>query len=92
MSQCCCGTPRTDFFCSSGFRPVTADDERAAAETFASRQARREYGKSGYVYLLRLDSWSENGSCTTYDAFIGHKAQGENATVGHNISITVIRR
>lgn len=73
-----------------GFKPVEADSAKEAAETFANRQARREYGKRGHVRTKRLDSWSEDGTHHTYEFFIGRPVPNDrNTTSGHNVWIHV---
>jgi|SRR5262245_46372479 len=79
----------TRYHCDS-FRPVEAEDVHAAAEIFAARQARREYGKRGYCRTLRLDCWTENGCNYTYEAFIGYSVRG-GTTSGHNVWLYISR-
>lgn len=73
---------------------VSAEDKNPAA-TAAGFLARREYGRRGTVGALRLDSWAEDGSSHTYEAFIGaaptaaERRRGENGICGHNIWIYV---
>lgn len=79
-------------FHADGFRPVKADDARAAADIFAKRQARRDYGRAGYCRTMRLDSWTENGRTHTFQAFIGKSVRGEPGTTsGHDIWLYVTR-
>ncbi len=61
-------------------------DGLSIAEYTAGVIARREYGRRGYYRTLRLDSWTEDGSSHTYEAFIGHD-DGHGATVGRNVWI-----
>jgi hypothetical protein len=78
-------------FRSEGFRDVQAESAREAAEIFATRQARREYGRNGHFRTMRLDIWTENGRSHTFEAFIGKPVPGERATSGHNVWIYVDR-
>lgn len=55
------------------FRPVNDTNMYDAVMTFAKRLARRKYGKSGVVYILRLDSW--NSTSGTYEAFIARRVR-----------------
>lgn len=34
--------------------------------------ARREYGRTGFCRICNLDSWSPDGSLSTYQCFIGY--------------------
>jgi hypothetical protein len=59
---------------------------------FAGRQARREYGKAGYVRLCNAESWAQDGSFATYNCFIGYTPRGSHnrgTTTGRNVSISV---
>jgi hypothetical protein len=79
-------------FCADGFRAVRAKNASEAAEIFAGRQARREYGRGGHCRTLRLDCWTENGKSHTFEAFIGKPVPGERATTtGHNVWLYVRR-
>lgn len=73
-----------------GFRAVMACDARQAAEIFAQRLARREFGRNGRVGALRLDTWSEDGSTHRFEAFVGrHTGAGDIS--GHNSWLFVHR-
>jgi hypothetical protein len=74
----------------SGYNAVQARSMKEAAETFAARAARREFGKAGYCRICRMDSWSEDGTRATFDCFIGYST-GQGQTTGHNIWLTVDR-
>jgi hypothetical protein len=63
-----------------GFRPVEAESPRAAAEVFATREARKLYGRRGYCRTMRLDSWTEDGTSHTFQAFIGRDVKGQPGT------------
>jgi len=82
-----------------GFRAYEAKHAAGAADVFASRLARREYGKAGYVRTIRLDSWTQDGSIATFECFIGRPLYGltrnesdRGTTTGHNVRLTVYRR
>lgn len=79
-------------FIASGFRAVTAADAREAAEIFATRAARRAYGRRAYCRTLRLDSWTQDGRQHNYQAFIGRDVPGQRgATSGRDEWICVTR-
>ena len=61
--------------------PIDCD---TPAEYAAGVVARREYGRAAYVRTCRLDSWAQDGSSATYEAFIG-VSDGSGGTVGRNI-------
>lgn len=69
------------------FRPVQARNADEAAEIFANRWARREYGKRGFCYKARLDSWGEHGSFHTFECFVG--VPEGNGCTGRNIWLAV---
>lgn len=74
-----------------GFRTVINPEEPFdAGEHFASVAARREFGRNGTVGALRLDSWTTDGSCTTYTAFIGRYDKRDRCLTGRNITFTVV--
>lgn len=73
---------------SSGFRSVEAESMSAAAEIFATRAAKRKYGKSGYCRTCTQQSYAQDGSLAEYSAFIGYTT-GRNETSGNNIQFTV---
>lgn len=76
----------------TGFRNLEADHFWEAAERFADRAARREYGRRGYRRTLRLDNWAENGTSQTFEAFVGVAVRGDPGTTsGHNVWLTVHR-
>jgi hypothetical protein len=78
-------------FRADGFRDVQASSAQEAAQVFAARQARREYGRNGHCRTLRLDSWTESGITHTFEAFIGRPVPGERATRGRNVWVYVQR-
>jgi hypothetical protein len=87
----------TTFSCD-GFRSVKAESIGGAAAIFARRQARRDYGESGYCRTLRLDHWNQDRSVEAYEAFIGRDLYGltrsscdRGTTTGHNVFLTVYR-
>ena len=57
---------------------VMSDSEHPARDA-ANILARRMYGKRGTVVTLRLDSWSEDGTSHTYEAFIGRSPTASEA-------------
>lgn len=63
------------------------DDSFDAGEYFAGVMARREYGRRGHVGPCRLNSWTEDGRCGEYEAFVG-VSNGKGMT-GHNIRFVV---
>ena len=74
-------------------RPIRAESAADAAKLFADRLARREYGKTGYCRLIRLNGHAADGSWSAYEAFIGYTPAGEHnstATVGRNVWLTVL--
>jgi hypothetical protein len=71
-------------------RSVRADSMRDAAEIFATRLARKSYGRSAYARTLNLNSWSQDNTVGEYDAFVGYRT-GPHETTGHNARFTVIR-
>ena len=73
----------TKTFRCEGFRNVQADNAQEAAEVFANRLARKEFGKTGYARTLNLNSWTEDRKCFTYNSFIGYST-GRNETTGRN--------
>lgn len=69
---------------------LTVDDERSAAQAFADRMARAAFGqRRGYCRHVRLDSWREDHTAYTFEAFIGRDAIGGNCTVGRNVWLYV---
>lgn len=76
-------TPELKKFICEGFRPVFAATPREAAEIFAGRLARRRFGKKGVVATLRADSWTEDGTSTTFEAFIA-RSEGQGQCTGKN--------
>jgi hypothetical protein len=80
-----------------GFRPARAYDATEAAEIFADRLSRREFGKLGRVGALRLDSHTVEGGKTVawhFVAYVGRLSRGEGSGTisGHNIQFTVRER
>lgn len=61
---------------------------KAAAEIFATRAARRKYGRIGYCRTCTQQAHSQDGTLGEYGAFIGYTA-GSNETTGNNIQFTV---
>jgi hypothetical protein len=72
------------------FNSVIADSMTAAAELFAGRAARREFGKSGYARTCNMGAYSQDGTLAEFSAFIGYTPKGEpHTTQGHNYNFTV---
>jgi hypothetical protein len=83
-------------FIATGHRPVTAESPEEAARVIAERLARRSYGRRGYCRVLRLDSWTQDGSTHHYQAFVGRAVLGRGRRptgecAGHNEWVTVHR-
>ena len=75
-----------------GCKPVIRDTETEdfnAGEYFAGVMARREYGRRGHVGPCRFNSWTEDGMCEEYDAFIG--ISNRDGMSGHNIRFVVTK-
>lgn len=73
---------------SSGFRSVYADSPNEAAMIFASRAARKAYGRKGYGRTLLCNAWSQDFTMHEYSAFIGYRS-GQNETTGYTVHFTV---
>jgi hypothetical protein len=72
-------------YTSPGFRSVEASSMNAAAVIFAEREARKQYGKSGYCRTCTQVAHSTDGRSAEYSAFISYTLRGKrNETVGHN--------
>jgi hypothetical protein len=77
-------------YISNGFRSVQAASMKEAAQIFAGRQARKEFGKSATVRTLNVNAHATDNSFAEYQAFIG-RSTGIHETTGHNFSFTVSR-
>lgn len=77
-------------FICSGFRSVLAESIHDAAEIFASRAAKRAYGRKGYVRTCEEGAHAADYRLAEYSAFIGYST-GQNETTGHNVHFTVHR-
>jgi hypothetical protein len=75
-------------YSASGFHRVKATEMKEAAEIFANRLARKQFGRSGYCRICRLNSWDEQGRFGHYDIFIGYNGE-RGTTIGHNELIIV---
>jgi hypothetical protein len=75
-------------FRCAGLRGIRSDDGREAAHIFATRLAKKKYGRSAYVRTLNVDSYSQDGSVSNYQAFVGVRT-GSHETTGSNIYFTV---
>ena len=69
-------------------KSVLTDSPREAAEIFALRTARKQYGKAASVGALHLNSYSSSGDVHEFTAFIGYPS-ARNETTGHNIHLVV---
>ena len=85
----------TKTYRSQGYTPIRSTDPHDtmtdAAKIFATRTARKEFGRSGYCRTLRMNSYSASGDSATFEAFIGKdlpRRCGGNCQ-GHNIWLTV---
>ena len=76
-------------YSANGFRPVQANEMKDAAEVFAGRLARKQFGRKGYCRICRLDGWDEQGRFGEYEVFIGYNGAERGTTVGHNEWIIV---
>jgi len=79
-------------YTSPGFRAVTAESISEAAGIFADRQARRDYGKSGYARTCNQQAYARDGSFAEYEAFIGYTPAGNHnrgSTTGKNFRFTI---
>ena len=79
-------------YITAGCVAVMAEDMSEAAEIFANRIARKNYGKRGYCRTCNLNSWSRDHSLGEYQAFIGYTPAGKhnrNSTAGNNIRFSV---
>lgn len=83
-------TETTCKYVSSGFRSVTTESIREAAEIFANRAARKSYGKRGYARTCNMSAHAQDMRLAEFSAFIGYTT-GKNETTGHNINFTVHR-
>jgi hypothetical protein len=88
----------TTYHCP-GFKPLKDDgyeisSPREAAARFAERLARKIYGKAGYCHHTRLDTYTEDGRCHNYEAFIGKDLPRRygGGCQGHNVWFTVTVR
>lgn len=71
-----------------GFRTVRAESARDAAEVFAGREARRQYGARGYCRTCCPGAHTPDGRTQEFNCFIGY-ATGMHETTGHNVTLTV---
>jgi hypothetical protein len=73
------------------FRPVRAQSFKEAAQVFASREARRLFGKNAYCRTLRRDCWDTDGRNEEYEAFVGIEVE-PNTTEGRNIRLVISKQ
>ena len=87
-------TAETHTYSCAGWRDVIieADPHAAteAAETFARRMARAEYGSRGQVGAVNIGGCEPGGGLYEVSAYIGARC-GRNAIAGRNIHFTVRR-
>jgi len=77
-------------YMSNGFRATEAEDMGEAAQIFASRAARRKYGRTGYALRPTMQGHAQDMSFAEFSAFIGYST-GRNETTGNNIAFTVLK-
>jgi hypothetical protein len=77
-------------YATNGMRSVMAETMADAAEIFANRSARKQFGRRGYARTCTQNSYAQDGSLAEYNAFIGLRS-GPGQTSGHNIMFTVYR-
>lgn len=75
-------------FTSPDHRPVTATGPTEAARVFASRTARKMYGRRGYVRAMRCDCWTQDGRIHHFQVFIGRDV-APNECSGGNVMVYV---
>lgn len=75
-------------YTSNGFKSVTAETMKQAAEVFATRAARRKYGRAAYTSTCTMSGHTPDGQLAEFSAFIGYST-GRNETTGSNINFTV---
>jgi hypothetical protein len=63
-------------YISLGFKSVEACSNCAAAEIFAERAARKQYGRSGYCKTCKQVASSRDGTFAEYVALIGYTPRG----------------
>lgn len=76
------------YICDS-HRPAQAENEYEAAEIFAFRKARTEFGRCAKIGALK-GKWIENEEMGEFEAFIGHSIN-EHAVSGHSVRFSVYR-
>jgi len=79
-----------DTFISTGFKPAKAESMNQAAKIFATREAKRRYGRAGHCRTCTIMTYTTDGSHGEYQAFIGGWHKDE--TVGQNIYFTVTKK
>lgn len=77
-------------FTCDGFKSVNAESMGEAANIFANRAARREYGRSASCLECVEDERAQDGSCAEYEAFIGISTS-RNKTTGRHAKVVVFR-
>ena len=79
-------TMKNSTYSSNGYRNVSAESHREAAEKFALTEARRKYGRTGRVGALTAGPASSDRRVAEWSAFIGKPAVG-GGTAGHTIGL-----
>lgn len=77
------------FYRCNGFKPIRLSAEirtaSEAAHVFAARLAQRRYGKRGEARAIRLNSWNQDGTWASFEAFVGYSVKGNpGCTSGRN--------
>jgi hypothetical protein len=75
-------------YSTHGRKSVQSESIKAAAEIFAARIARNEFGKRGDCRTCKMDSYSQDGTSADFSAFIGITRGNE--TTGRNINFSVL--
>lgn len=73
-------------------RSIQASSLSEAARLAAERIARRNYGRRAEVGALRADSYSQDGSSFSYEAFIGRPNRRERSISGGNVRFVIYTR
>jgi hypothetical protein len=79
-------------YTTHGCKSTLAESMQEAAEIFASRKARRKYGRNGYARTCQRESSTMDGEMAEYNAFLGYTLAGKHntgTTVGGNERFSV---
>ena len=74
-------------YTTNGCKSVTAESMKEAAQIFAQRMARKEFGKRGGCRTCTIEAYAQDGRLAEFSAFIGITRGHE--TTGHNVNFTV---